>query len=52
MDILKSNKFARDMLTIATIGCILAGLYGAAREEEQNKQKAIAETVAAYEVPE
>ena len=52
MNILKENKFARDMLTIATIGCILAGLYGAAREDEQNRQKATAETVAAYEVPE
>ena len=55
MDILKENKFARDMLTIATIGTILAGIYGAWRDEEQNKVEALNrqnETAVVYEVPE
>lgn len=52
MDILKNNKFARDMFIIATIGCVLAAMYGAEREDEQNKRKTTTETVAAYEVPE
>lgn len=53
MNILKENKFARDMLTIATIGCILAGLYGAERAEKEEQQKAAEnQQVAVYEVPE
>lgn len=53
MNILKENKFARDMLTIATIGCILAAMYSANREEQENRQKAAEnQQVAVYEVPE
>lgn len=54
MNILRENKFARDMLTIATIGCILAGLYGAEKAEKEEEQQKAAENqqVAVYEVPE
>jgi hypothetical protein len=54
IEILRTNKFARDMLTIATIGCLIAALAGAERDEreyqrmqaERNQQTVI------YEVPE
>lgn len=53
MNILRENKFARDMLTIATIGCILAGLYGAEKRNQEMEQKAAEnQQVAVYEVPE
>ena len=39
MDILKENRFARNMLTIAAIGAILAGLYGAERENREIEKK-------------
>lgn len=55
MNILKENKFARDMLTIATIGTVLAGMFGAWREDEENKRKALErqnEVAMVYEVPE
>lgn len=54
MNILKENKFARDMLTIATIGTILAGLFSAWREDEEYQRKVLERQNQAvvYEVPE
>lgn len=51
--ILKENRFARDMLIIASIGAILAGLYGAERENQELEKKATEQAQSIiYEVPE
>ena len=53
--ILRNNKFARDMLLIASIGCVLAGLYGAERAEKEAEEvakMAASENAIIYEVPE
>lgn len=54
MDILKENRFARNMLTIAAIGAVLAGLYGAEKEnrEIETKRAERAQNAIYYEVPE
>lgn len=54
MDILKENRFARNMLTIAAIGAVLAGLYGAEKEnrEIEKKRAERAQQSVIYEVPE
>lgn len=54
MDILKENKFARNMLTIAAIGAVLAAMFGAEREnrEIETKRAEGAQSVIYYEVPE
>lgn len=53
LEILRKDKFVRDIFTLALIGSLICALASADKEESDRKQAAMNQTVyAAYEVPE
>jgi len=53
LEILRKDKFVRDVFTLALIGSLICALAGADKEESDRQQAAMNQTVyAAYEVPE
>lgn len=53
LEILRKDKFVRDVFTLALIGSLICALAGADKEEaDRRKQSTVNQTVYAYEVPE
>lgn len=52
VEILRKDKFVRDVFTLALIGSLICALASADKEESDKRQSTIDQTVYAYEVPE